>query len=255
MQYCRVQRGLLTLVVLGLGVSQGSAQTMPGGQVMVLPRTAEPLPIDEIAPAEREKVRNVITRPTFKGRGAGEAFGGRPEIYDWLLDHPDRALSAWRRLGAIASEIVNHGNGHFSWSDNHGSSITWHTVYDQKNLRMWYAEGRVRAAPLTPLVPVQAVLVLRHGNMAEKDGHSLLMHQTEVFVQTDSRAAALAARMMGGSVARLAEQGLGQLELFFSGLVWYLDQHPERVGRLLHEEKAPAQGVRTAQESSSSTHR
>ena len=159
-------------------------------------------------------------------------------MYEWLLDHPDRALAAWRRLGAIASEIVNHGDGKFSWSDNHGSSVSWHTVYNHKNLRMWYAEGKVRAAPLTPLVPVQAVLVLRHGDMAESDGHSLLIHQTEVFVLTDSRAAALAARMMGGSVARLTDQGLGQLELFFSGLVWYLDQHPERVGRLLHDEKA-----------------
>ena len=238
MPNCRVQRGLLTLVVLGLGVSQGAAQTISGGQVMSLPRTSEPLPIEEISGAEREKVRHVINHPTFRGRGAGEAFGGRPELYDWLLDHPDRALAAWRRLGAIASEIVNHGDGKFSWSDNHGSSVSWHTVYNHKNLRMWYAEGKVRAAPLTPLVPVQAVLVLRHGDMAENDGHSLLIHQTEIFVLTDSRAAALAARMMGGSVSRLTDQGLGQLELFFSGLVWYLDQHPERVGRLLHDEKA-----------------
>jgi hypothetical protein len=196
------------------------------------------LPFNEIAPAEREKVRQVVNKPTFKGRGAGEAFGGRPELYDWLLDHPDRALSAWRRLGAVASEIVNHGDGRYSWSDTHGGVIYWHTVYEQKNLRIWYAEGKVRPAQLMPLVPVQAVLVLRHGDMAERTGRSLLIHQTEIFVQTDSKAAALAARMMGGSVTRLTEQGLGQLELFFSGLVWYLDQHPERVGRLLHEEKA-----------------
>ena len=237
MQYCRVQRGLLTLVVLGLGVSQASAQTVPGTQSKQVAQPSEPLPFNDIPAAEREKVRQVVTQPTFKGRGAGEAFGGRAELYDWLLDHPDRALVAWRRLGAVASDIQNHGDGQYSWSDSRGGSIHWHTVYDQKNLRIWYAEGKVRAAALMPLVPVQAVLVLRHGDMAESTGRALLIHQTEIFVQTDSRAAALTAKMMGGSVTRLTEQGLGQLELFFSGLVWYLDQHPERVGRLLHDEK------------------
>lgn len=235
MRYCRVQRGFLTLVVLGLGTSQAPAQTIAGAPSLPMPRANEPLPVNEILGPERERVRQVVTQPTFKGKGAGEAFGGRPELYDWLLDHPDRALTAWRRLGAIASEISSDGNGYYSWRDTHGSHIHWHTVYDHKNLRLWYAEGKVRAAPLMPLVPVQAVLVLRHGDMPEGNGRSLLIHQTEIFVLTDSRAAALAARMMGGSVTRLTEQGLGQLELFFSGLVWYLDQHPERVGRLLYD--------------------
>src|SRR4029077_17834718 len=130
MRYCRVQRGFLTLVVLGLGASHASAQSAP---TMPFPRANEPLPINDIASPERDKVRQVVNQPTFKGRGAGEAFGGRPELYDWLLDHPERALAAWRRLGAIASEIVNHGDGRYSWSDTRGSHIQWHTVYEHKN--------------------------------------------------------------------------------------------------------------------------
>ena len=39
---------------------------------------------------------------------------------------------------------------------------------------------------------------------------------------------ALAARLLGPSMPRMAEQYLGQLEMFFSALVWYIDQHPER---------------------------
>src|SRR5215471_18946572 len=120
MRYRRVQRGFFTLVVLGLGASQAPAQTMLGASPMAMPRANEPLPVNEIAGPERERVRQVVTQPTFKGKGAGEAFGGRPELYDWLLDHPDRALTAWRRLGAIASEISNDGNGFYSWRDTRG---------------------------------------------------------------------------------------------------------------------------------------
>jgi hypothetical protein len=45
------------------------------------------------------------------------------------------------------------------------------------------------------------------------------------------------ARLLGPSAPRLAEQYLGQLQLFFSALVWYLDQHPERAAGLLAEDK------------------
>jgi hypothetical protein len=58
-----------------------------------------------------------------------------------------------------------------------------------------------------------------------------------LFLYTDSRAAALVARLMGPQAPRLAEQGLSQLELFFSGPAWYLQQHPDRIGMLRTKDK------------------
>jgi hypothetical protein len=42
---------------------------------------------------------------------------------------------------------------------------------------------------------------------------------------------------MGTSTTKAAEQGLTQLQLFFSALSWYLDQHPERAQRIMAELK------------------
>ena len=39
---------------------------------------------------------------------------------------------------------------------------------------------------------------------------------------------------------RLAEQFLGQIEVFFSGITWYLEQHPERSDRLLADAGPPS---------------
>ena len=36
----------------------------------------------------------------------------------------------------------------------------------------------------------------------------------------------------------LAEDGLGQVEMFFSALVWYLGKHPDRAERLLATSRA-----------------
>ena len=86
---------------------------------------------------------------------------------------------------------------------------------------------------LLPAVPVKAVLLLRHGNRPDGPGRMLIFHQADVFLQTDSKTAAMMTRMLGPTANRLAEHGLGQLQLFFSGISWYLDRHPDQATSLL----------------------
>jgi len=88
-----------------------------------------------------------------------------------------------------------------------------------------------RATPFMPLVPVQPCWcsAMAHTRGAEIAAHS---SKRKFSVLTDSRRG-LAAKMMGGSVTRLNRTRARPTRalLFRTGLV--LDQHPERVGRLL----------------------
>ena len=80
---------------------------------------------------------------------------------------------SWRRLGTTATDITSLGNGRYSWTDKHGSEkCARFTALDRQDLRVWYAEGKVRVTPLMPLVPVQAVLVMRHAGHEEPKGRS-----------------------------------------------------------------------------------
>jgi hypothetical protein len=222
--------GWLSLATGVLWAGTGSAAAQESS---LQQRLAARLPIDEIPGTVRERVRQVVQRPTLFGHGPTEAFSGDPATYHWLLDHPDRGVAAWRKLGAKCSDISERGNGTFAWTDGHGSEIHWQTVHTSPSQKIWYAEGRFRPGLLLPQVPVRIVVVLRHGEHKGEAGKTFLYHQAHVFVQTDSKTAALAARMLGDSAPRLADQCLGQLEMFFSALVWYLDQHPEKSQELL----------------------
>jgi hypothetical protein len=199
--------------------------------------TTAQVPLDEVAPAVRDKVRAILERPTLCTRGQPETFACEPRMYQWVLDHPDRAAVAWRRLGAKVVDITNRGNGMFSWSDNQGSELRWQTVYRGQNMRVWHAEGKVRPGALLPLVAVQAVLVLHHTDGRDADGQPILRHQAELILHTDSKALALATRVVGASAPRMAEQYVSQVEMFFSALAWYLDQHPDKASALLAETK------------------
>jgi hypothetical protein len=192
-----------------------------------------PVPFDEIPTTARSKVRAVMDHPSLTSRGQTEIFNGEPKLYQWFLDHPDRAAGAWKRLGAKVADISDRGNGVFGWSDAQGSEIRWQAVYRGQRMRVWYAEGKVRPGALLPLVSVQAVVVLRYTESRDADGRPIIRHQAELMLHTDSKAMSLATRLFGASAPRLAEQYVSQVETFFSALSWYLDQHPERREKLL----------------------
>jgi hypothetical protein len=243
--------------VLWISAGRGSAQSSPTGgpeesrkptrtakpvpdarsSVQDLQATLRRIPLDQVAPAHREAVRKVLEQPTLFGHGPLECFPGRMDLYQWFLERPDLAAQAWRRLGAPCSEITNCGKGAFSWTDGSGTEMTWRTVLVTERQRVWLAEGKVRPGLLMPTVPVQAVVVLRYADLKDRAGKPMLRHQADVFVQTDSKTAALVARMLGPSVPQMAEQCLGQLEMFFSALVWYCDLHPERVETVLGQQQ------------------
>ena len=191
------------------------------------------LPLDQLPPDARQKVQQVLDRPTLTVRGQAESFTCVPTTYHWLMDNPDRAVQIWKKLGARTVDIANQGAGVFGWGDNLGSELTWSTVYQTPRLRVFYASGQVRAGVLLPKVAVQAVVVVHYSEDGQVADRTTLRHQAEMAIHTDSKAIAAAARLLGASAQRLGEQYMGQLQMFYGALAWYLDQHPEQADGLI----------------------
>lgn len=195
------------------------------------------VPLEELPPQLRDRVRVVLEHPTLASRGPLEAFRSRPNIYYWLLDHPDVAMRLWRGLGAKCSEIHALGEGNFAWRDAQNGEVRWQTIVRNGKQRIWYAEGRVKAGPLLPSVSLRAVVVLNHQEGSDGKGKPAIRHQMDMILHTDSRAVSLAARLFGASAPRLAEEYVGQMQMFFGALAWYLSEHPNKAAVLFEELK------------------
>lgn len=195
------------------------------------------IPWDNLDERATLLAKQLMERPTVQARGPAETFTCTPKQYYWLLENPDSAVTAWRRLGAKCVSIQKRGPGKFGYTDETGSDVTWETIHQGPGVRVWFAEGKVKASALLPLVPVKALVILRHAEGKTPDGIAYMQHYAEVVIHTDSKAAAGVTKLMGQSAPKLAEQGLGQLQLFFSALSCYVDRHPERVEKLFRPEK------------------
>jgi hypothetical protein len=197
------------------------------------------VPLEELPPAVRERVRTVLERPTLSARGPLEAFHCRPSLYFWLLDHPDLAVRLWRGLGARCTDIYPRGEGSFTWKDAQNGEVHWDTVLRTPRQRIWYAEGKVRPGLMLPAVTIRAVVVLNHQEGTDGGGKPAVRHQMDLILHADSRAVNLATRLFGASAPRMAEDYVGQMEMFFGALAWYLTQHPDKATELFEDLKRP----------------
>jgi hypothetical protein len=225
--------GGVASLVLVVAVTSTSAGGGLFKKATPAPSADAAIPLDDLGEPQRALVKSVVDKPTMVGHGPKETFPCRPEHYYWFLEHPDRAVTAWRRIGAKCAAITARGDGCFGWSDPDGSELTWRTVHKAPGIRIWFAEGKVRPAPLMALVPVKAVLVLHHSEGKNAEGTGVIQHHSELYLLTESKSTALLTKLMGQSASKLAEQGLGQLQLFFSGVSWYIHRHPEKAEELL----------------------
>ena len=230
--------GCLALFFLSAAVSPAAAQ--PNGEIIPASATEiSRIPLEALTPADREKVRVVLDNPTMVTGGQPEMFLCQPEHYYWLVEHPDQAARLWRCLGVKCADIQDRG-GYYSSDDAKGSTVTWHTVYRGTDRSVWYAEGKVNPGLLLPTASIKAVMVLHHSEIRDPQGHPGVRHSVELFLHTDSHAAAAAAKIVGASVPHLAQQYVTQIQVFFEALAWYLDQHPRNAEALFGQLRQPA---------------
>lgn len=211
----------------------------PATQVAYRTPKSSEVPVAELPERARERVRAVIDEPTISGCGPAEKFAGRVEGYQWLLDHPDRVAVGWVRLRTPCLPITSPSEGHFRWVEPQGSDLGWETIHRGPGLRIWYAEGHVRPGRLCPSVPVRAVVLMHFRDERDWLGHPYVEHHADLFLQTDSTAAAVILRLLGPSIPHMTEQCLGQLEMFFSGMSTYLHRHPGEAAAVLGRTSNP----------------
>jgi hypothetical protein len=225
-------------VALGLGCLLTLPTFAQPGQVPAqMPPASPGITLDSIPPAYRDRCKSLLDKPTLRVLGPSETFMAKAPTYIWLLDNPEKAVLLWRMIGAQCTEVTRRPDGTFNWSDTNGSEVHWEAIVRAGTHRIWYAEGKVKPAMLMPTANVRALIVIHHQLEPGQDrsGRDRVQHRVDFYLQTDSHLLSLATRIMGHSAPRMAEQFCTQVQTFFGGLSWYLDEDPDRAAELFRK--------------------
>lgn len=195
--------------------------------------SAAQVPLEKISEPLRARVDEIISSPTLYVRGPTEAFPCRPAIYRWLLDEPDWNIAGWKALAGTPISIDPQADGSFLGKDNQGGSLRWQCVFREPGRRIWYAEGSGRMAPFLPVMTLKAVLCLRYQEVMGDDGRIGIRHRTEAFAQYDAKSAGWFTKMLGLTPEATGKKVLEQVEIFHSGMAYYVSEHPEWAKQVL----------------------
>lgn len=181
------------------------------------------IPMEKLTEPVRAKLNYVLKHAQMFERSKTESFPCNPDVYRWLLESPDASLFAWKKLGATKANIARLENGTFLGSDGSGGELRWHLIATGPLSRIWYAEGSGRIGPLLPTMTIRAIVFLNFQDVKGTDGRVGVKHRIELIANYDSNA--LVNKLTKMSAESTGKKVIQQLEMFFSGMAWYVTEH------------------------------
>lgn len=234
---CRMTLSSLLLCGLTVQVWAGTTDSDLARQI-----SAAQVPLEKLDPQLQAKVSHVLQKAGLYVRGPVESFPCRPVVYQQLLDNPDAVIHCWRLLGACKASIARQPDGTFLGKDTCGSELRWQPLVLEAGRRIWYVEGKGRPAPLMPMVHLKAVVLLRYQTVQGDDGRIGIRHRADMFAQYDSKAIDLLSKLGGLTADAAGQKVLDQVGLFYSGMAWYLSEHPQWGHQVIHKQTQQAGG-------------
>ena len=195
------------------------------GLGLAAPCPAQPtLPLPPKVPAkERHRLESIVKQAFASTQMDYEPYVARPEIFEYLLDHPDFATHVTRLLRAARYRIWREG-GALWLDDGWGVRGTFSAVYIEPGLRLIYAEGAYQSA--LPDIRGRAVVALAYKFQPTADGRHQVSTTLISFVQIDSAVVRAIGRVGAPIVQKKADREARQLLKVFAKVSRAIEDNP-----------------------------
>jgi hypothetical protein len=215
---CRSRRGVSRVVVAAALVSLALV-TAGGAGVPLLPA--------EIPAAERARLVPIADQADVATQVEAAPFVARPEIFEYLLDHPDFASHLVRALRLARYKVVRTAQGLFL---DDGWGVTGHfwVVYAADGTRVVHARGQYNHV-LLPTISGDAVTVIAYDATPAADGRSVFHTRFTGFVKLDSRFVARMMKLASAVAQRKADREARKIMEVFAEVSRAVDTDPAGV--------------------------
>jgi hypothetical protein len=192
--------GLLVLGVLAVAV-----RPLPAQPTLPLP--------DKLPPKERHRLEEITRKAFASTQVSFEPYVVRPEVFEYLLDHPEFASHVTRALRAARYKIWREGDS--LWlDDGWGVKGTFALVYAEPGLRLMHAQGAYQSA--LPDIKGRAVVALAYRFGPVTAGRAQVSTTLTSFVHIDSAVVRTIGKMGGPLVQKKADREARQLLKVFA---------------------------------------
>jgi len=221
--------GILCLVASGrnsFGLQGGTAHPLAKQDAL------RNIPLARLEPAAQEKVLGVLNETTFYRRLPTCVFRCDPELYLFLVRHPDVIVALWRLMGVTKIEMEELAPGRFSFADGEGTRGTAEYLYSSHDVQLIYTDAIYDWPLFNRNVRSRGVILLKSGYVLETDGNYYVTARLDVFLNTDRTAWEALTKTLHPLVGRIADANFANTAQFVAMLHQTARENPEVAGRL-----------------------
>jgi len=180
----------------------------------------------QIPAGERARLQEVAEAASVSARAAGEPFIARPDVFEFLLDHPEFATHVTRALKLARYRIWRGPEGGLWLDDGWGVLGQFSVVYSTSGTRVAYAHGQYQSGLLPSI---------KYGLSPTADHKSLISPAVTGFVKLESRIVALAGMLAGSVATAKAEKEAKRLVKLFAKASRAIEDNPAHVHEVVRQ--------------------
>lgn len=178
----------------------------------------------DLPTAERARLEAIAQSASVSTRVAAEPFPARPEVFRFLLDHPEFATRVTRVLKVARYRIWREADG-LHLDDGWGAVGRFDVVHATGGTRVMYARG-IYQKRLLPDIHGEAVVMIEYAVHPGPDGRSLIAAVVTGFVKLDSGVLAAVTKVLAPVARAKAEREARILVRVFAKVCRAADEQP-----------------------------
>ncbi|GAB5440793.1 MAG: hypothetical protein Fues2KO_11420 [Fuerstiella sp.] len=179
-----------------------------------LQSAASRIPYPKMSVRSRERVAKIVQNLSQYRRMPSLQYEVNPDMYLYLMRHPDVAVSTWRVMGISQLQMFQKDTFEFAASAIDGSEGIADVVWRDHHQCLFIAEGQYNSPLLPTSINASALVWLQFRFVKTDEGRTLVNQQVETFIHFPSAAIETIARMASRITNTILDRNVFEVSLY-----------------------------------------
>lgn len=176
------------------------------------------IPYNELDRAARIKVGAVLANTTIFRHLPATAIECDPELFVFLVEHPDLVVNIWEALGVSEVELRRTGDATYDAGDKAGTRGQIEYLYVGPQTHLVYADGSYTGSLMSRPVRGRCVLLMRSSYARTNDGRPVVRSSIDAFLHLDNVGVGMLAKTFQPLVTGAADHNFRETAAFLGSV-------------------------------------
>lgn len=224
-----------TTPVIGSNVS--SAENVDSVQSLAAASTSKKtqaeairqMPWESFDPQTRQTVKTLIERRSLYRRLPMAGGYCNPEIYDFLLCHPEVVVGLWQKLGYSQIQLDSPEPGRYRLREESGTTALVTVLYHDNQKMVLHCAGVYRGALTAKPLEGETVVLLQYRFTEDKDRNfaPLAITRIDCFIRIKNPGVDLVSRTFGPLIGKIVDSNFVKTVDFVNSVSENAELHPQ----------------------------